>query len=301
MGPFIKIASRKDFARTLQETQGMNKFEYTIMEALSDEQQDCTDIMNYIYFLIRLTNHHNYGPDHDTKTLLLDTFSQYDPEGTGMISVENFEKWLIHQCKMFGFQSENIGDFIDAANIQDDDEINYNDQIRLIVKSLLKLDDMHLKNWFQSTGFRTNHHSHLEFGDILNLTDNRNLYDPEGYGPKLVEIDLNQDGRISFVEASLIGLQIHLRQAEIDNTPCIKSFAGADVDGSGAISEEEFSQWFEASHERMVERGITKKMKRDEIAQEAKKAWKNVDINGDGEVSYEEFIGAIVQRKITNY
>lgn len=43
-----------------------------------------------------------------------------------------------------------------------------------------------------------------------------------GYGPKLVEIDLNQDGRISFVEASLIGLQIHLRQAEIDNTPCIK-------------------------------------------------------------------------------
>ena len=34
MGPFIKIASRKDFARTLQETQGMNKFEYTIMEAL---------------------------------------------------------------------------------------------------------------------------------------------------------------------------------------------------------------------------------------------------------------------------
>ena len=30
-------------------------------------------------------------------------------------------------------------------------------------------------------------------------------------------------------------------------------------------------------------------------------AWKNVDINGDGEVSYEEFIGAIVQRKITNY
>ena len=98
-----------------------------------------------------------------------------------------------------------------------------------------------------------------------------------GYGPKLVEIDLNQDGRISFVEASLIGLQIHLRQAEIDNTPCIKcksifltveiviifnkfamiqkyfhlranyfsAFAGADVDGSGAISEEEFSQWFE--------------------------------------------------------
>ena len=30
-------------------------------------------------------------------------------------------------------------------------------------------------------------------------------------------------------------------------------------------------------------------------------AWKNVDINGDGEVSYEEFIGAIVQRKIKNY
>ena len=38
----------------------------------------------------------------------------------------------------------------------------------------------YFKNWFQSTGFRTNHHSHLEFGDILNLTDNRNLYDPEG-------------------------------------------------------------------------------------------------------------------------
>ena len=66
-----------------------------------------TELFNSMYFL-----------DHDTKTLLLDTFSQFDPDGTGMISVENFEKWLIHQCKMFGFQSENIGDFIDAANIQ---------------------------------------------------------------------------------------------------------------------------------------------------------------------------------------
>ena len=55
------------------------------------------------------------------------------------------------------------------------------------------------------------------------MTDNRSYYDPNGYGKQLDSVDIDRDGKISYVEGSLIGMQYFIRQAEIENMPCIKS------------------------------------------------------------------------------
>jgi hypothetical protein len=55
------------------------------------------------------------------------------------------------------------------------------------------------------------------------MTHRRSYYAPDGFGKNLDDLDIDKDGRISFVEGALIGLQYFLKEAELKQMPCIKS------------------------------------------------------------------------------
>ena len=79
-------------------------------------------------------------------------------------------------------------------------------------------------------------------------------------GPALEQLDVNQDGNISRDEISA-----HRAQ----------KFAGADTNGDGVVSAEEFSAFAEAEHER-------------KRAERQARRFAKIDANGDGVISPEE-------------
>ena len=69
---------------------------------LSDEQQYAVDLIQYIECMIRIVNHYNHGPHHDTKSVLLETFSSYDSQKNREITIEEYQQWLQDQCEKLG-------------------------------------------------------------------------------------------------------------------------------------------------------------------------------------------------------
>ena len=74
-------------------------------------------------------------------------------------------------------------------------------------------------------------------------------------------------------------------------------------------------KWYKLNHERMVELKICPEMSNDQLVKESfgtfstsflslnskLAAWMKIDVDGSGEIDYDEFIGAIVKNKIKNY
>lgn len=196
---------------------------------------------------------------------------------------------------------EVLDDLIDGADIDGDGIIDYKKHLNLIANTLLQLNVSGNQELFRKIADESSEQgAELSYHDVLALTDIPNMFDPKGYRRNLQEIDLNDNKRISYVEFVLILLQQNLDMMRSEK-PLAKTFRGADIDGNSTMTPMEFMTWFEKNYGRMVRRGIRPRVSEERLYELACEAWMKIDVDGSGEIDYDEFIAAIVQQKITNY
>lgn len=219
-------------------------------------------VVDFLTFLIQHIN--TYEPETAEETVTAQ-FAQYDPKGLSTITSEDLGDWI--DAKAPHLSDEQIDHLVEGADIDGDGEINYRAYLALVCQRILKLNSAPLKEVYKYID--EDHDGQISPEELMKAT---------GASSDMFEkVDFDHSGSVSFVEF-LFSI------FKTKDTGAIRAaFEVYDIDNSGKISSNNLRQW-------CLINGLPQ-ANADALIQA-------FDFDADGEIDYEEFIYAVVQRKM---
>lgn len=273
----------------------LSPFENGLREIVSDELQCAESTLVYIDFMVNVMNEFSGGPDDvDTVRRVMDSIAKFDPSKSGIISIHDFVNWAQLITKE-SLSAEMLADIGEGADIDGDDEFDYRKHVNLIASTLLEMNDANKREQF--TAFTASASNGTFTLDQISMKMPLDLTGMSG--EKSNTITLVDNTALTYVDYLLLLLQNQAHDLR-NERPLMKKFKEIHPEGK-LITPPDFMKWYKLNHERMVELKLCGPMDGDQLVKESFDAWMKIDVDGSGEIDYDEFIGAIVKQKIKNY